>query len=115
MTEEQVFLEALERPTATERAAYLDKVCGVRGEFRRQVEELLASHFKSGEFLDRPLGKQLEDERATPSTSPTTTPTIAETVFVSEGSPAEGDEPSAGQGEPSGDDQAFSPTDLLIL
>src|SRR5262249_43065336 len=37
-----------------ERAAYLDRACGTDAGFRRQVEALLAAHFRSGEFLDSP-------------------------------------------------------------
>ncbi len=58
MTEEQVFQAALELADPADRTAYLNKACGRDAEFRRQVEELLAAHFKSGEFLDEPLGKQ---------------------------------------------------------
>lgn len=60
MTEEQVFLAALDLPDATARTAYLDKACGVDSEFRRQVEALLASHFRSGEFLDVPAAEQIK-------------------------------------------------------
>src|SRR5215469_7236419 len=58
MTEEQVFLGALALADPADRTAYLDKVCGGDAEFRRQVEALLAAHFKSGEFLDVPAGEQ---------------------------------------------------------
>jgi eukaryotic-like serine/threonine-protein kinase len=60
MTEEQVFLAVLDLADPAERTAYLDEVCGRDVEFRRNVEELLAAHFRAGEFLDEPLGKQLE-------------------------------------------------------
>ena len=60
MTEEQVFLAALDLPDATARAAYLDKTCGADSKFRRQVEALLASHFRSGEFLDVPAAEQIK-------------------------------------------------------
>jgi serine/threonine protein kinase len=59
MTEEQVFLATLELADPTDRSTYLDKVCGGDAGFRRQVEELLAAHFKSGAFLDEPLAKQM--------------------------------------------------------
>jgi serine/threonine protein kinase/formylglycine-generating enzyme required for sulfatase activity len=92
MTEEQVFLAALELPNVGQRSAYLDTVCGADTELRRQVEELLAAHFKSGDFLNEPVGRQLAAGSATP--------TIAETLYVdgnsereamaSEQKPAEG-------------------------
>jgi eukaryotic-like serine/threonine-protein kinase len=59
MTEEQVFLAALDLTDPADRAAYLEKACGGDVELRRQVEEL-AAHFKTGDFLDEPLGKQLD-------------------------------------------------------
>ncbi len=54
MTEEQVFLAALDLPTPAERAAFLDTACGTDVGLRRQVEGLLAAHFKPGVFLDEP-------------------------------------------------------------
>jgi serine/threonine protein kinase len=65
MTEEQVFLAALDLADPFERTAYLDKACGTDAELRRHVEELLAAHFKSGDFLDEPVGEQLARESAT--------------------------------------------------
>ena len=59
MTEEQVFLAALDLPDATARAAYLDETCGEDAEFRRQVEALLAAHFRTGAFLDVPAAEQV--------------------------------------------------------
>jgi serine/threonine protein kinase len=58
VTEEQVFLAALDLPDATARAVYLDETCGEDAEFRRQVEALLAAHFRTGEFLDVPAAEQ---------------------------------------------------------
>ena len=66
MTEEQVFLAALDLPNSAERCAYLEKACGGDADFRRQVEDLLAAHFKSGEFLDEPVGKQIGAGSSTP-------------------------------------------------
>jgi len=65
MTEEQVFLAALELADPADRTAYLEKACGGDAEFRHQVEALLAAHFKSGEFLDVPAGKQMGAALAT--------------------------------------------------
>jgi hypothetical protein len=66
MMEEEDFLAALDLSNPADRTAYLENVCGGNVEFRRQVEELLAAHFKSGKFLDEPVGKQLEAGSATP-------------------------------------------------
>jgi formylglycine-generating enzyme required for sulfatase activity len=56
MTEEQVFLAALDRKDPADRAAFLEEACGADVDLRRQVEELLALHVKPGEFLDEPMG-----------------------------------------------------------
>ena len=57
VTEEQVFLAALDLPDAAARAAYLDEACGGDAEFRRQVEALLAAHFRSGAVPGRAGGR----------------------------------------------------------
>lgn len=60
MNEEHVFLAALDLHDASARAAYLDETCGADAGLRRQVEALLASHFRSGEFLDVPVAEQIK-------------------------------------------------------
>jgi formylglycine-generating enzyme required for sulfatase activity len=72
MTEEQVFLAVLELADPSDRTAYLDKACGGDVEFRRQVEALLAAHFKTGAFLDEPVGRRLGAGPATPFLDDTT-------------------------------------------
>jgi len=62
MTEEDVFLAALDLPDATAREAYLNETCGADPILRQQVEALLANHFRSGEFLDVPAAEQIQDE-----------------------------------------------------
>ncbi len=62
MTEEQVFLAVLDLPDATSRDDYLDGTCGGDAAFRRQVEALLAAHFRSGEFLDVPAAEQIKPD-----------------------------------------------------
>jgi serine/threonine protein kinase len=59
MTEEQVFLAALALADPAERNAYLEKACAGDAEFRAQVQDLLAAHFKTGDFLDEPVGVQM--------------------------------------------------------
>jgi hypothetical protein len=49
---------ALERPTAAERAAFLDLACAGDTELRRQVERLLKAHANVGDFLNKPVGEQ---------------------------------------------------------
>ncbi|WP_425619101.1 protein kinase [Anatilimnocola sp. NA78] len=60
MTEEQLFAAALELPDGASRAAYLDQACGRDSELRHQVEALLASHFRSGQFLNVAAAEQLQ-------------------------------------------------------
>ena len=67
MTEEQVFLAALDLPDRADRTAYLDEVCGENSELRRQVEELLAAHERSGQFLDEPAAEQMAAGPQSPS------------------------------------------------
>jgi serine/threonine protein kinase len=66
MTEEQVFLAALELANTAERNAYLDRVCGNDAKFRRRVEDLLAAHFKTGAFLEVPAAEQMAARPAKP-------------------------------------------------
>jgi formylglycine-generating enzyme required for sulfatase activity len=53
MTEESIFIAALERPSEA-RTAYLDEACADDVGLRARVEGLLAAHAKAGEFLVRP-------------------------------------------------------------
>jgi len=62
VNEEQIFLAALDLPDAVARNAYLDEACSENSALRGQVEALLASHFKSGEFLDVPAPEQISVE-----------------------------------------------------
>ncbi|MDB5350574.1 MAG: pknB 29 [Planctomycetota bacterium] len=66
MTQEEAFLAAMDLPDPAERNAYLDEVCGGDVAFRQQVKDLLAAHFKTGEFLDEPVGKQMGVDLAAP-------------------------------------------------
>jgi serine/threonine protein kinase len=54
MNERSVFIEALEKTNAAERAAYLDAVCGRDAGLRARIEKLLAAHEAAGGILDRP-------------------------------------------------------------
>ncbi len=63
MTEEEVFLAALDLADPGARGEYLERTCRGDAAFRQQVEELLAAHFKEGAFLDEPIGAQMGDGR----------------------------------------------------
>jgi hypothetical protein len=49
-----IFGRALEIESPTERAAYLDEVCGEKAVLRAEVDELLKAHVDAGSFLDNP-------------------------------------------------------------
>jgi serine/threonine protein kinase len=49
----ELYHQALERP-AEQRAAFLDRACGLDEGLRRRVEALLAAHAQAGEFLAAP-------------------------------------------------------------
>jgi serine/threonine protein kinase len=53
--EEALFAAVLEKPTAAERAAYLDGACGDDRALRERIEGLLAAHNARGGVLDAPL------------------------------------------------------------
>jgi serine/threonine protein kinase/tetratricopeptide (TPR) repeat protein len=53
MNEESLFVAALEKPTASERQAFLDEACAGDVALREQVERLLAAHTKSLGILDQ--------------------------------------------------------------
>lgn len=56
---EALLFAALEKPTATERTAFLDLACAGDAELRRQVEKLLQAHANVGDFLLKPVAEQL--------------------------------------------------------
>src|SRR5207249_5948582 len=60
MTEQEIFLEALEMTTPEARAAYLQGACGRDATLRRKVDELLKEHFSNDNLL---AGTALEGER----------------------------------------------------
>src|SRR5216110_609856 len=64
MTEQEIFLEALEMTTPEARAAYLQGACGRDVTLRRKVDELLKEHFSNDSLL---AGPAMEGERATVS------------------------------------------------
>jgi WD40 repeat protein/serine/threonine protein kinase len=49
-----IFLEALEKKTAKERADFLDHVCGYDANLRAEFESLLKEHSGAGDFLESP-------------------------------------------------------------
>ncbi|MHC4104548.1 MAG: serine/threonine protein kinase, partial [Planctomycetota bacterium] len=47
-----IFAEAIEKKTAKERAAFLDKACAGDDDLRSKVEDLLKAHSQAGDFLE---------------------------------------------------------------
>ena len=71
MNEQAIFLKALEFNDPAERSAYLIKACAGNASLLQNVQSLLASHEKSGVFLDRPaLRQMLDDPNATQAMAP---------------------------------------------
>ena len=64
MTEQALFLNALECTDSVERAAYLDAVCAGDAALRTRIEALLRSSAAAGPFLDVPVVEQLADHAA---------------------------------------------------
>src|SRR5262245_22066621 len=61
MNEREIFVAALEKPTAAERLQYLSYACGSDCTIRQRVESLLEMHEKTGEFLQIPLVDRLAE------------------------------------------------------
>jgi serine/threonine protein kinase len=51
---ESIFVAALQRPSAAERAAYLEAACGGDAALRSEIERLLAAHPRAVDFLEQP-------------------------------------------------------------
>ena len=64
MTEESIFVAALEQRTPAERAAYLDEACAGDAALRQRVAALLRSHEGAGDFLRKPAPERLAEEQA---------------------------------------------------
>jgi eukaryotic-like serine/threonine-protein kinase len=54
MNEESLFVAALEKPTAAERQAFLEKACAGDVALRQRVERLLVAHLETLGILDQP-------------------------------------------------------------
>jgi WD40 repeat protein/serine/threonine protein kinase len=64
MSEESIFLGALEKETPEQRAAFLEAACGGDEALRHSVELLLRAHEKAGDFLQRtPMCSSLATDR----------------------------------------------------
>src|SRR6187399_3332848 len=61
-SEKEIFVEALDKNTPEERAAFLDGACGTDPVQRARLEALLADHFHQDAFMKEP---DQEGERPT--------------------------------------------------
>ncbi|HLN27317.1 MAG TPA: tetratricopeptide repeat protein [Gemmataceae bacterium] len=68
LPQESIFLQAVEIPSAAERAAFLGRACGNDSGLRAEVEALLRAHAQSGDMLDLP-------EKSAVTTGPAVTET----------------------------------------
>jgi serine/threonine protein kinase/WD40 repeat protein len=80
MNEQAIFLEALEFNDPAERSAYLIKACAGNAVLLQKVKSLLASHEKSGDFLDMPVLQQMSDD---PNATQAITPIQGEDIDLS--------------------------------
>ena len=56
MDEQSIFVEALDQP-ASERAAWLEEVCGADSALRQRIEALLRQHEQANSFLEHPAAE----------------------------------------------------------
>ena len=89
MTEQTIFLTALDIPDADKRTAYLTEACAGDAALLRQVESLLAAHDRSGEFLDEPAVEQMGRPNANTITADATSapPTDDTLTFLQPATP----------------------------
>jgi serine/threonine protein kinase len=55
MREQSIFIEALDKPTPAERAAFLDRACAADTALRHRIERLLEWHLEDDRFLQSPV------------------------------------------------------------
>jgi hypothetical protein len=63
---ESIFLAAVEKTSAAERAAYLDEACHGESDLRRRVERLLEAHSQIGNFLEQAVAAKPAGDRPVP-------------------------------------------------
>jgi serine/threonine protein kinase/tetratricopeptide (TPR) repeat protein len=59
LSPESIFAQAIEIPSAEDRAAFLDQVCQNDAGLRQELEKLVGDHFRAGQFLERPAAHLL--------------------------------------------------------
>ena len=53
----QIFFNALNMPSGSDRESYLCDACGGDAELRRKVDRYLQAHENAGSFMDDPIGE----------------------------------------------------------
>ena len=81
MSEQSIFLAALDITDSAERAAYVAAACAGNESLRNEIEALLAAHERPGPFLDEPAVAQMANSGAdeTRTVVPEVDPNFAET------------------------------------
>jgi len=74
--EEILFDLAVQKETAAERAAFLDKVCRDNPSLRATLDRLLSAHFGEAGFLPMPQGRSMPPSAVPPVSSPPEFPMI---------------------------------------
>ncbi|MFQ3591741.1 MAG: protein kinase [Gemmataceae bacterium] len=77
MNEQEIFLAALDIQDPVQRKDYLQRVCAGNPTLHRRIEELLAVHDRSGEFLDVPALQQMAGDVTEPDRRYASTNTAA--------------------------------------
>ncbi|MEX0679483.1 MAG: protein kinase [Pirellulales bacterium] len=57
LTPEIIFAQAIAIADASDRTAFLDRVCAHDSVLRSEIEKLVKDHFQAGDFLERPAGQ----------------------------------------------------------
>lgn len=66
MNEREIFEQAIEIQIPAERQAFLDQACGGDAKLRAQLDQLLASHQMTSQFMNTPLVEQLNPHAQSP-------------------------------------------------
>jgi serine/threonine protein kinase len=74
--EEILFDLAVQKPTAAERAAFLDNVCRDNPSLRAKLDRLLSAHFGEAGFLPMPQGQSMSPDAVPPVNSPAEFPMV---------------------------------------
>jgi WD40 repeat protein/tRNA A-37 threonylcarbamoyl transferase component Bud32 len=86
---EAIFLAALDKETAEQRAAYVEGACGGDPDLCRQVRRLLDAHPRVGKFLEKPAMEQVAARACPPEESTQENPSVPQ-IDAAPQSPSDG-------------------------